>query len=188
VEIENQGGGGTSFAHWEQRVLGNEGMTGVILFNIRFSRITFGLLEDTGWYRPNYDFAEALAFGQNAGCRLPHGSCGEFIQTQQQRGSTLAPYCNYLGLDPIRLGCTIDREIVSFCNLIDYGAAPPPTEYQYFNSGPNFDATVAPRVGGSLSIPDFCPLQFPISVCNVYLSCTPPLIIILQSKNSLEKV
>ena len=70
MELENQGGGGTSFAHWEQRVLGvnmftyklllnllqctqqslfqNEGMTGVILFNIRFSRITFGLMEDTG--------------------------------------------------------------------------------------------------------------------------------------------
>ena len=26
----------------------NEGMTGVFLFNVRFSRMTFGLLEDTG--------------------------------------------------------------------------------------------------------------------------------------------
>ena len=29
-------------------LLQNEGMTGVVLYNIRFSRVTFGLLEDTG--------------------------------------------------------------------------------------------------------------------------------------------
>ena len=29
-------------------LLQNEGMTGVLLFNIRFSRMTLGLLEDTG--------------------------------------------------------------------------------------------------------------------------------------------
>ena len=29
-------------------LLQNEGMTGVLLFNIRFSRVTFGLMEDTG--------------------------------------------------------------------------------------------------------------------------------------------
>ena len=29
-------------------LLQNEGMTGVFLFNVRFSRMTFGLLEDTG--------------------------------------------------------------------------------------------------------------------------------------------
>ena len=29
-------------------LLQNEGMTGVFLFNVRFSRLTFGLMEDTG--------------------------------------------------------------------------------------------------------------------------------------------
>ena len=29
-------------------LLQNEGMTGVLLFNVRFSRVTFGLMEDTG--------------------------------------------------------------------------------------------------------------------------------------------
>ena len=48
------------------------------------------------------------------------------------RGTTLAPFCNYL-IDfqsPARLGCTIDREIVSVCNLLDYGGFPIPPEYQ----------------------------------------------------------
>lgn len=47
-------------------------------------------------------------------------------------GATLAPYCNYL-IDfqsPARLGCTIDRESVSVCNLLDYGTTPIPTEFQ----------------------------------------------------------
>ena len=48
------------------------------------------------------------------------------------RGTTLAPFCNRL-IDfqsPARLGCTTDREIVSVCNLLDYGGTPIPTEYQ----------------------------------------------------------
>ena len=47
-------------------------------------------------------------------------------------GTTLAPFCNRL-IDfqsPARLGCTTDREIVSVCNLLDYGGTPIPTEYQ----------------------------------------------------------
>ena len=47
-------------------------------------------------------------------------------------GATLAPYCNFLieFQSPARLGCTIDRESVSVCNLLDYGATPIPAEFQ----------------------------------------------------------
>ena len=37
------------------------------------------------WYRANYNMAEPLAWGQNTGCIIPHGSCGEWIETQQQK-------------------------------------------------------------------------------------------------------
>ena len=37
------------------------------------------------WYRANYSMAEPLAWGQNTGCIIPHGSCGEWIETQQQK-------------------------------------------------------------------------------------------------------
>ena len=108
------------------------------------------------WYIPNYSMAEELAWGRNAGCRFAHGSCGEWIDTQLLRcqtnycshnyftyatlipnilpylssGSTLAPFCNRLRGSPVRLGCTIDRNIISVCNLIDYGASPPLPEFQ----------------------------------------------------------
>ena len=43
---------------------------------------------------------------------------------------------------------------------------------QYFNSsGPNFDSSVAPRLGGSLSVPDYCPFQIDV-VVNIMFVCT----------------
>lgn len=48
VELENQGGSGTAGSHWEERILGNEAMTGVFTFNPVFSRLTFASLKDTG--------------------------------------------------------------------------------------------------------------------------------------------
>ena len=43
------------------------------------------MLSQIRWYRANYNLAEPLAWGQNTGCIIPHGSCGEWIETQQQR-------------------------------------------------------------------------------------------------------
>jgi len=43
---------------------------------------------------------------------------------------------------------------------------------QYFNSGQNFDSTVAPRVGGILQSTDFCPFQNQILVCATQLHVT----------------
>ena len=74
VEVENQGGPGTAMSHWERRLLGviyfathsylsgiiwsmvycslqNEGMTGfaIAVFKRPISKITFGLLQDSGY-------------------------------------------------------------------------------------------------------------------------------------------
>lgn len=37
---------------------------------------------------------------------------------------------------------------------------------QYFNSGPNFNGSVAPRVGGVAPGMDFCPFQRDVLVSN----------------------
>lgn len=82
-------------------VMQNEFMVGIIQFPSPISRITLGMLEDSGlvfnrdccaeavqyyrilrWYRPNYEVAEALAHGSQAGCRFPHSSCLEHINGQ----------------------------------------------------------------------------------------------------------
>ena len=107
------------------------------------------------WYTVNYDAAEALAWGRNAGCRFAHGSCGEVIETRSMgwvsqfhlhywyvnvqcslpshfRGQTLTPFCNRFA-NANELGCTVDRLAVSFCNLIEYSVTNtnrPPPEFQ----------------------------------------------------------
>lgn len=166
VELENQGGGGTAINHWEKRIFGSEAMTGQFTFNPGFSRMTFALLEDTGWYNVNYSLADPLVWGRNAGCRFALGSCLEWIQTQNTAGQTIAPFCNYLltntpsVADPI-LGCTFDRESISRCNLIQLPASQLPLneDFLYFNSGPNFASDIASSVGSNVVLTDFCPFH-----------------------------
>ncbi|EPB80257.1 hypothetical protein ANCCEY_00659 [Ancylostoma ceylanicum] len=55
AELENQGGDGTALTHWEKRVFENEAMTGTHTQNPVYSRLTLALLEDSGWYKPNYE-------------------------------------------------------------------------------------------------------------------------------------
>ncbi len=37
------------------------------------------------WYKVDYNMADALAWGFNSGCTIPHGSCREYITQQQER-------------------------------------------------------------------------------------------------------
>lgn len=56
AELEDQGGDGTALTHWEKRLFQNEAMTGTVhTQDPVYSRITFALLEDSGWYMPDYD-------------------------------------------------------------------------------------------------------------------------------------
>ena len=76
-------------------------MTGFISLHGVFSRLTFALLEDSGydkctdihsyaqlcflrWYQVDYSNADQLVWGRNSGCGLAAGSCGGFINSQLQ--------------------------------------------------------------------------------------------------------
>ena len=55
--LEDQGGDGTAITHWEKRIFQDEAMTGTVhTKDPAYSRLTFALLEDTGWYMPNYQY------------------------------------------------------------------------------------------------------------------------------------
>ena len=45
----------------------NEAMTGTHTQNPIYSRITMALMEDTGWYMPNYELADELKWGSQLG-------------------------------------------------------------------------------------------------------------------------
>jgi leishmanolysin-like peptidase len=89
-----QGEEGTALTHWEKRLFENEAMTGTHTQNPIYSRITMALMEDTGWYLPNYALAEELAWGRGLGCDFALKSCKDWMETRQQKGLSIHPYCN----------------------------------------------------------------------------------------------
>jgi leishmanolysin-like peptidase len=141
-------------------VFENEAMTGTFTQNPVFSKITFALLEDTGWYMPDYSLAQQLEWGRGLGCAFAKGSCGEWINDKQSRpGDTIYPFCERLkNRTPLKLKCTVDRFAVAICNLVEYSAALD-NSYQYFSSLPDetIDAQKLKSYGGFVDLADFCP-------------------------------
>ncbi|XP_078581847.1 leishmanolysin-like peptidase [Branchiostoma floridae x Branchiostoma japonicum] len=158
AEIENQGGAGTEWNHWEKRLLESEAMTGSHTQNRAFSRLTLALMEDTGWYRANYDMAEPLLWGKNLGCDFAKKSCKYWIDSQTQKGELVAPYCNTVQQNPLQLRCSIDRVSVALCNLQNYNRVIP-EDYQYFDSIPGQDSAALQNFGGGVALADYCPFN-----------------------------
>jgi len=59
-------------------------MTGTHTQNPVYSRLTFALMEDTGWYKPNYELAEPLHWGSKLGCAFAQQSCARWIADKQK--------------------------------------------------------------------------------------------------------
>ncbi|XP_065839196.1 leishmanolysin-like peptidase isoform X2 [Oscarella lobularis] len=150
VELENQGSAQTAFSHWEKRLLENEAMTGTFTQNPVFSEITFALLEDSGWYKPDYSKADRLNWGKNAGCSFTTQSCGSPINSNNP-----APFCTALKQQPFQLRCTVDRLAVALCNMVKY-TADLDSEYQYFTSIEDVSSELG-SYGGSVQLADYCP-------------------------------
>ena len=52
------------------------------------------LMEDTGWYLPNYSLAEDLKWGKGLGCDFALKSCKEWMDTRSRQRKSIHPYCN----------------------------------------------------------------------------------------------
>ncbi|XP_061465001.1 leishmanolysin-like peptidase isoform X1 [Rhineura floridana] len=158
MELENQGGMGTEFNHWEKRLLENEAMTGSHTQNRVFSRITLALMEDTGWYKANYNMAEKLDWGRGKGCDFVMKSCKFWIDHRRRRKELVAPYCDTLRSNPLQLTCRQDQRAVAVCNLQKFPQQLP-QEYQYFDSLYGVPPEDLPYYGGSVEIADYCPFS-----------------------------
>jgi len=73
--LENEGGSGSAGSHFERRIFYNDYMTASMIRDMRFSQFTLALLEGTGWYQPDYTFAEATTWGKNKGCNFFDTTC-----------------------------------------------------------------------------------------------------------------
>jgi hypothetical protein len=119
LELEDSGGGGTAGSHWEKRVMGNEFMSGSISANARFSSISLGLFEDSGWYLADYSVITGdYTFGYQRGCKHTTGRCDTWATDY---------FCSTANAQ----GCSPDGLYAGVCSIGTYGSNLP-AEFQYF--------------------------------------------------------
>ena len=76
VELENQGGEGTAGSHWEARILLGEYMNGYAYTEEQvISEFTLAVLEDSGYYKPNYYTGGLMRYGKHKGCGFLTEKC-----------------------------------------------------------------------------------------------------------------
>ncbi|KAK5639681.1 hypothetical protein RI129_012173 [Pyrocoelia pectoralis] len=156
AELEDQGEEGTALTHWEKRIFENEAMTGTHTQNPIISRISLALMEDTGWYRANYDMAGSMVWGKGLGCDFVMKSCKEWISSKSARGLSIHPFCNKVKRDPIQTECTDDRTSVALCNLVRHDHILPQL-YQNFDYIMHVKSGTEEFYGGSVTLADYCP-------------------------------
>ena len=105
--LEDQGGSGTMGSHWEKAAFMDEVMTGSAPYNPVISNVTLAALHDSGWYLPNYDQAEWLAWGEGKGCKFSTYRCDNGWPR------TGGYYCTKSD----DVGCTYDRKAVGGCQV-----------------------------------------------------------------------
>jgi len=156
AELEDQGEEGTALTHWEKRLFENEAMTGTHTQNPIYSRITMALMEDTGWYMPNYEMADNLKWGKGMGCDFALESCLSWMEKRQSQGKSIHPFCNKVKRDPLETECTDDRSSVALCNLVKHVNELPP-HFQNFEYIPHVPHHDVGYYGGSVALADYCP-------------------------------
>ncbi|CAD8147263.1 unnamed protein product [Paramecium octaurelia] len=88
--MEDQKGGGTAGSHLERSIFYNELMTGALMTgNSLFTEFTFGLLEDTGFYRVTKHISDIQLWGKDKGCDFYKNQC---FSDQQYKEFCTDPY------------------------------------------------------------------------------------------------
>ena len=146
VPLENQSPYPIWGAHWEERVLGTELMSGTLNAVVKgepLSPLTLALFEDTGWYRANYDseFVSHPTWGLAQGCLFLQSPC------IWDGGPIAHPFCITSG----QFGCSSDLRSVAECNLQRHKQRIP-EQFRYFDD---------PYLGGEWTMADYCPFYGP---------------------------
>jgi len=73
--MENSGGSTTSSSHFERKMFIYETMSSGAILGGKVSEFSLALLEGSGWYIPDYDYAEHYFFGKGQGCGFTTEKC-----------------------------------------------------------------------------------------------------------------
>ena len=152
VELEESGGDGTAGSHWEARILLGDYMNGYAYTEeMVISEFTLALLEDTGYYKPNYYTGGLMRFGKNKGCEFVRGKCVD-KDTHKINPLFYNEFFDNINSDSmIDPSCSPGRQSRTYSAFWHYSDIP--EEYQYFESN---------DVGG-YSPADYCPIAIKYS-------------------------
>ena len=95
--MENSGSAATAGSHFERRQFVFEYMSSGLVYQQRISEFTFALLEDSGWYVPDYTYAEPYHFGQGQGCGFLFNTCSSSSFTYDEFCKTSTRGCSFQG-------------------------------------------------------------------------------------------
>lgn len=73
--LEDDGGSGTEGSHFERKQFLYEAMTSGLIQGMKLSEFSFAVLEASGWYLPDYTYADPFFLGQGEGCNFVYQSC-----------------------------------------------------------------------------------------------------------------
>lgn len=139
LEMETQGGSGTAYSHWNSRIAFNDLMNPQAVFtDFVYSEFTLAAFEDSGWYKPDYSYAQTVNFGYKEGCDFHEKKC---IVNDEPISRM---FCNDTQAKSL---CTHDYLSRGNCYLIE-NSVELPKEYQYYSD---------PNMGGN-KLADYCPI------------------------------
>lgn len=127
AELESQGSGGTAGVHWDAKVFYMDLMQGVIEGTLRkFSGVNMALMQDSGWYLPNWANEPEFKWGKNMGSDFALDKC--ITNNQPARGQE-----EYWCAEDQEEGCFPNGLGIGKCNAWE-DRNNIPSQYQYFDN------------------------------------------------------
>ena len=102
--LEDDGNVGTAFSHWEFQMFGRDIMAGIGILAQKLSEFTLAAFQDMGLYHINFDYADWIYRGNQAGCFL--------LQNRINNRKLINEMCVIDG----SIGCSADTQFITYCS------------------------------------------------------------------------
>ena len=148
VELEEYGQSGTVGNHWEARMLLGDYMNGAIFPEEQvISEFTLALLEDSGYYKPNYYTGGLMQYGKNKGCEFINERCVENSKVTYAKFKNEFFDTVYDKISFMDTSCTSGRQSRAYFTLYQYSQEIP-EKYRHFSD----------KYTGGYVYADYCPI------------------------------
>jgi len=146
ARLENQSSSNCFSSHLDERYFFNDVMGKTVHMHNMLTPVTLAILEDSGWYQPDYTKSTIASFGHGAGCNFVHKDC---IVDGDVPDYSRGFFCNELwSSSGASRQCDATHTIRASCDLRD--DEEPPKDFEWFEDE---------DWGGSFTRADHCPLN-----------------------------